>query len=151
MPASKHKVLFLCTGNYYRSRFAEMLFNAKATQTHLPWTASSRALGIEIGRNVNVGPISAHTIKALHQRGIELPADHRFPQQVSEEDLEQSDLVIAVKEAEHRPLLERLHPAWANRVEYWHVHDLDAATPEVALAELEQAIKALVQRLAASS
>ena len=25
-----HKLLFLCTGNYYRSRFAELLFNAMA-------------------------------------------------------------------------------------------------------------------------
>jgi protein-tyrosine phosphatase len=147
MPSPKRNVLFLCTGNYYRSRFAEMLFNVKAEEAHLPWHASSRALGIQMGRSVNVGPISSHTIKALQARGIQPPADHRFPQQVSEEDLAQSDLVIAVKEAEHRPLLQRLHPDWANRVEYWHVHDLDAATPEVALAELDKAVEALVQQL----
>ena len=35
-------VLFLCTGNYYRSRFAEVLFNSLAGKMGLPWKASSR-------------------------------------------------------------------------------------------------------------
>ena len=35
-------VLFLCTGNYYRSRFAESLFNSVAGKMGLPWRASSR-------------------------------------------------------------------------------------------------------------
>ncbi|MEJ7592066.1 MAG: low molecular weight phosphatase family protein, partial [Planctomycetaceae bacterium] len=30
-------VLFLCTGNYYRSRYAEILFNAKAEEMGLEW------------------------------------------------------------------------------------------------------------------
>ena len=34
-------VLFLCTGNYYRSRFAEILFNSVAGRMGLPWKASS--------------------------------------------------------------------------------------------------------------
>ena len=38
-------VLFLCTGNYYRSRFAEALFNSVARKMNLPWKASSRRPG----------------------------------------------------------------------------------------------------------
>jgi len=141
------QVLFLCTGNYYRSRFAEMIFNAQAEALALPWVAISRALRLEAGRCVNVGPISVHTVKAVGRHGIKPPIEYRFPQQVSAADLAESALIIAVKEAEHRPLLEKLHPQWADRVEYWHVHDLDAAVPEVALAQLEQAVAALVERL----
>jgi protein-tyrosine phosphatase len=43
MTASKHKtVLFLCTGNYYRSRYAEIYFNSVASKMELPWKATSR-------------------------------------------------------------------------------------------------------------
>jgi protein-tyrosine phosphatase len=38
------KILFLCTGNFYRSRFAEELFNHLARQKRLDWVADSRGL-----------------------------------------------------------------------------------------------------------
>jgi protein-tyrosine-phosphatase len=40
-------ILFLCTGNYYRSRFAEVLFNSVAGKMGLPWQAYSRGLALE--------------------------------------------------------------------------------------------------------
>ena len=40
-------VLFLCTGNYYRSRFAEILFDSVAVKMGLPWKASSRGLACD--------------------------------------------------------------------------------------------------------
>src|SRR5262245_31370231 len=49
-----YKLLFLCTGNYYRSRFAELLFNARAATHALPWQAFSRGLAIDKGVN-NIG------------------------------------------------------------------------------------------------
>ncbi len=51
------KILFLCTGNYYRSRFAEQLFNHLAIKRGLDWEANSRALALEKGTK-NVGAIS---------------------------------------------------------------------------------------------
>lgn len=39
-------VLFLCTGNYYRSRFAEIYFNALAAQRGSPWRADSRVAAV---------------------------------------------------------------------------------------------------------
>ncbi len=57
--------------------------------------------------------------------------------------------VVAVKEAEHRPLMKAKFPEWCDRVEYWHVHDLDCATPEHALPHLEQHVVQLLERLAA--
>jgi protein-tyrosine phosphatase len=40
-------ILFLCTGNYYRSRFAEELFNHHAERAGLYWVAQSRGLALE--------------------------------------------------------------------------------------------------------
>jgi len=62
-------VLFLCTGNYYRSRFAEVLFNALAREHGLPWRAESRGLALERGVN-NVGPMAASAVKALEAMGV---------------------------------------------------------------------------------
>ena len=38
-----------------------------------------------------------------------------------------------------------------NRVTYWHVHDIDAATPEDALREIEQRVHDLVAELKRST
>ena len=38
------RLLFLCTGNYYRSRYAEILFNAIASTIRLTWRADSCGL-----------------------------------------------------------------------------------------------------------
>jgi hypothetical protein len=45
--ARMNRILFLCTGNYYRSRFAEILFNWHARQRGLRWTADSRGLALD--------------------------------------------------------------------------------------------------------
>ncbi len=139
-------VLFLCTGNYYRSRFAEAVFNDLATRAGLDWQATSRGLALELGK-WNVGPISAHTRAALAARGLPVAEPARDPMACSAADLSGADRVVALKEAEHRPYLRDRHPGWADRVTYWHVHDLDRAGPEQALGELAALVSDLVEQL----
>ena len=143
MPSS---VLFLCTGNYYRSRFAEELFNHLAPKHQLEWSATSRALAIELGI-YNFGPISSHAVAALKELGIELEPPIRDPIQCSEADLGSAHRVIALKEAEHRPYLSQRYPSWPDKVEYWHIHDLDKATPAQALSEIARKVNELVAEL----
>src|SRR5262249_30731026 len=82
-----YKLLFLCTGNYYRSRFAELLFNAMAAHHALPWQAFSRGLALDRGVN-NIGPMSPFAIDALCTLGITSVGTERFPVQVEERDLQ---------------------------------------------------------------
>ena len=70
-----------------------------------------------------------------------------MPLAARKEDLAAARLVIAVKESEHRPYLSRLFPEWQDRVRYWHVHDLDAAPADLAMAEIESRVRALVNEL----
>jgi protein-tyrosine phosphatase len=140
-----HRVLFLCSGNYYRSRFAERLFNWLAEGAALPWRADSR--GLQVGLADNIGPISPYALAGLRAAGVPANGEARFPRQLSAADLLAAELVIAVKEIEHRPMLAHLFPCWAERIEYWHVHDLDYAKPEEALPVLERQVRALVARL----
>jgi len=137
-------VLFLCTANYYRSRFAEFYFNALAATRGLRWRAESRGLRLNLE---DYGPIYHQTVAWLAKRGIALPSSHRYPLPIQEDDLQAAHLIVAVKDAEHRPLLELKFPAWAERVEYWHVHDLDCAMPHEALPELAAKVEELVIRL----
>jgi protein-tyrosine phosphatase len=139
-------ILFLCTGNYYRSRFAELLFNHLARHNQLDWAATSRALALERGRG-NIGPISQDTVDALVEREIPLKEQFRYPIAVEENDLAIAGHIVAVKQDEHLPLLERKFPHWAERVEFWHVHDLDFAMPRQALLQIERNVRGLIRRL----
>jgi protein-tyrosine phosphatase len=141
-------VLFLCTGNYYRSRYAEILFNHRAAKLNLNWRAESRGLATEKGI-FNVGPISANTLQRLKTAGIACPTTARPPAQVSEADLAGAGLIIALKESEHRQMLEERYPTWPDRVEYWHVHDLDLATADEALTEITGLVDDLIWKLSA--
>src|SRR2546429_165152 len=120
-------VLFLCTGNYYRSWFAEVLFNSVAGKMGLPWWASSRGLALERGVN-NVGPMAVAAVQVLEALGVRaVEAVTRLPAQVTTDDLERAERVVALKQDEHLPLLQERFPAWAGKVEFWHVDD----APEV--------------------
>ena len=138
----KKNVLFLCTGNYYRSRFAEILFNSVAGKMGLPWISSSRGLALDPGVN-NVGPMSSLAVQLLETHGLGKSAEtQRFPVQVTEQDFQGAAWIVALQKAEHEPLLQERFPAWSERVEYWHVND-DA----VALGLIEREVMDLAARL----
>lgn len=141
-------VLFLCTGNYYRSRYAEILFNWKAQQLGLAWNADSRGLDPDPR---NPGPMSRDTMEALQKQGIPFDKHLRLPLTVNENDFQRAHHVVAVKEAEHRPLIQRNFPHWLERVEFWHVHDLDCSGPEWTIPHLDREVTALVEKLTAGS
>jgi protein-tyrosine phosphatase len=138
----ENTVLFLCTGNYYRSRFAEVLFNSVAGKMGLAWRASSRGLALERGVN-NVGPMEVSAVKALEARGLRAVAEFgRSPTQATVGDFEAARWIVALNEAEHLPLLKERFPGWAEKVEFWHVDD----DPEV-LDLIEREVMDLAARL----
>lgn len=138
-------ILFLCTGNYYRSRHAEIYFNAIHSRQGGSWRAISR--GLALMPENNPGPIAQVTIERLQHLGIPLPDPLPFPQDLCEADLASANRVVAVKEAEHRPLMMQRFPDWTHQVEYWHVHDIDCALPEQSLPQLEALVSELSHRL----
>jgi protein-tyrosine phosphatase len=100
---------------------------------------------------MNNGPISRHTLSCLASRGITSDICQRVPLAAVDADFAAAQRVIAVKEEEHRPLIEAQFAKWHDRVEYWQIHDLDCATPEEAIPQLEREVLKLLDRVAAAA
>ncbi len=138
------RVLFICTGNYYRSRFAEMLFNALASQKDLDWTADSR--GLEPGSS-NIGPVYPGVLDQLKKLGFPSLGEPRFPVRLERSDLLSADLIVAINEMEHRPLMSRRFGEWSDQTLYWDVPDLNLMSVEDAFATIERHVIELVHQL----
>lgn len=127
-PAPKKRVLFVCSGNYYRSRLAEILFNHEAGRAGLAWEAFSRGL-LKTGE---LRGLSEHAVAYL--KGAKLAhltgKPPRDPLVLEVEDLTDANLVIALCRAEHQPMIEQKFLALARalqkagRIRYWNIYDI---------------------------
>ena len=139
-------LLFVCTGNFYRSRHAEAFFNWHATRLDLPVRAFSRGLLTSLVADEPT-PISRDTERRLRELGIPLHLTGANPTQLRPEDLSRARRTIALKKDEHHAMMLQAHPEWADRIEYWTVHDIDYAHPDDALPQIEAKVLELIQGL----
>lgn len=142
-----NKILFLCTGNYYRSRYAELIFNWHATPIIANWKATSRGLDLVKGAN-NVGPISPAVSERLIQKGIPFSsAMIRPPIQAKQSDLKDSKLIVALQDSEHRYYIQKLFPDWENQVIFWNIPDVAPDIFYDPLHEIEVNIISLIDEI----
>lgn len=139
-------ILFLCTGNYYRSRFAELLFNHLAQQRGLEWRAGSAGLAVERGV-YNVGPIAPSVLAELRARSAHLPHNLPAPRQAQAQDFAAAQRIVALYEPEHRPLVEERFPSYANRVSYWQAPDVGELPASLGMAYIASRVQALLDEL----
>ena len=128
-----NRILFICTGNYYRSRFAEAVFNHHAELLRIPWIAFSRGLAVHLAE----GYLSPLILEALGERKIELRHTGTDRHQLSESDLLHSHRRIALDRNEHLAMMRAQFPDWADTIEYWDVPDILFQLPAKALSEIE--------------
>ncbi len=138
----RYAVLFICTGNYYRSRFAEALFNHLASESGSPLRAFSRGLMIH-AVPPEAGSISPHTLLRLRQLGIPASRTTQEANQIRDCDFDRADTTIVLDEEEHRPMLSEMLPHRESEVVFWSIADLHALDPETALALIEKAVREL--------
>jgi protein-tyrosine phosphatase len=145
--SEQQQILFLCTGNYYRSRFAEELFNHLARERALDWRADSAGLQVDYWRNHNPGTMSVYTVEMLEAMDIMPLGRNREERQFDPGELEAFARCIALSESEHKPMIERMHPELLDRIEFWRVEDLHLETADNALPLIVQAVEKLVGSL----
>lgn len=139
-------VLFICTGNFYRSRFAEAVFNHRAEELGLAERAVSRGLATHLVD----GDISPYTARALTERAIPLHRTSYTPTPLTVIDFTRARHVIALDDDEHRPMIAGRFPQFLPRVTFWSVSDLPGSSPEVALPTIERNVLELIERLRAA-
>jgi len=140
-------VLFLCTGNYYRSRFAEAWFNHLAGGEGLGWRATSAGLRIDAEQKTNVGPMSADAVTALEARGIDAGAHLTMPRAVRAADLMTADVVVGMLREEHEPMIRAAFAGDAVRVTYWDIRDVRPSAAYDPMAEVDRRVRGLIARL----
>jgi protein-tyrosine phosphatase len=138
-------VLFVCTGNFYRSRFAEAIFKTHASSGDL--TASSRGLDTSKPRDTGLSPLVVDELKRLK---IPLDVVAGYPRQLKREDLDAADVVVLLDGREHVPMLQKQFPQVdMTKVRQWSVQDVPAMAASDAFAEITRQVDLLVAELGA--
>ncbi|MES2307522.1 MAG: low molecular weight phosphatase family protein [Verrucomicrobiota bacterium] len=137
------KCLFICTGNYYRSRYAEAIFNYHALKNGLMWNAFSRGLAIHLAK----GDLAKQTREMLEEKLIPLSMTGETRVQIHEHDFHVAEKVIALQHHEHYPMMASKFPLWADKIEYWDVADIEFVSARLALMRIEQLALKLVEEL----
>ena len=137
-------VLFICTGNFYRSRHAEAVFNWHAHRAGLAIRAFSRGLLTSMVADEPTR-LSPNTARRLAELGIGEHLTAPEPIQLSEADLVRAGRAIALRKDEHWGMVRRAHPEWVDRIEYWDVRDIDELGSEHALPAIERQVVELVR------
>lgn len=142
---SKQIVLFLCTGNFYRSRYAEALFNHQADCTGINWQAKSKGFRPHLAKE----DLSHWAVERLEEHHVPVSGTSSKPAKLTSFDLAESSLVIALYEAEHAPMIREQFPRWTDRICYWNIPDIDITPPVLALAKIEHEVETLIDQLSA--
>jgi len=162
------RVLFVCTGNFYRSRLAEILFNHYAKAMGLDWEADSRGLAKKMVHRGISPSVKSYLEASPHGAPTEEP---RNPIALSVDDILKFDLIVLLNKTEHHPELEKRSQTLvrslqdAGKLRSWNVYDLAGEAnfflrligwqksrpgqpPESAMEHIDFAVRLLVEDLA---
>jgi len=104
------KILFVCTGNSYRSPVAEALL--KKIQGDLE---------VESAGTQPAGMIATNAKKFLERENA-LEKLKRMPEGIDQKNLEKYDLIVAMKQNHKNEILRRF-PQMEDRIEIWNIDD----------------------------
>jgi len=119
------QILFVCTGNWFRSKFAETYLRSKGYTNVI-------SRGIDVNNNKykeirKLQKINKCVKKKLKQlKLIKFYNYNIVPTQLSNSDIKRSRITIAMDKKEHRKAIKSTFSKYSNNVIYWDISDVDA-------------------------
>ena len=124
------KVLFVCTANIHRSRFAEEAFNYLCeihNKNHHAFSA-----GLRVG-DYSARKIYYPALKNLKAFNIVPLRPNDLSKHIKDVELEDYDKIICMDEIEHKPMVDS-DPQFSNyNFEYWNITDIPKVDSDVSL------------------
>jgi len=131
------KILFVCTGNSYRSPVAEALL--KKVRGNLE---------VESAGTQPAGMIAPNAKKFLERENA-LEKLKRTPEGMHQKNLEDYDLIVAMKQNHKNEILRR-YPQMADRIEVWSIDDpiyLPYGSDEEVFEEIKRKVMELAESI----
>ena len=124
------KILFVCTANIYRSRFAEEVFNSLAINRGASLRAFSA--GLKVGE-YTTRKIYYPALEQLERYNITPQRENDLSTHIDELDLDEYDKIICMDEPEHRPMVEQNMNLKGREVVYWNIVDIPEEESRISL------------------
>ena len=139
-----HNILFVCTANIFRSRFAEEVFNFLAAEERIP--AKAFSAGLKVGE-YHVKKIYRPALEQLTKFNIKPKRPNELSVHINEVQLSKYDQLICMDEADHKPMV--LSNSKLNDInfEYWDIIDEPKVQSDISLPICFSKVKELVDGL----
>ena len=134
------KVLFVCTANIHRSRFAEEVFNYLSEKNKK--SSSAFSAGLRVG-DYNFRKIYYPALDNLEKFNILPKRADELSVHINNIDLNQYDRLICMDKNEHKPMIQSDPYLSTFKFEYWDITDMPKVDSNISLPKCYKQVESL--------
>ena len=139
-----NNILFVCTGNIFRSRFAEEVFNHLCKINGVDATAFSA--GLQVGR-YNQRKIYRPAMNELERLKIEPLRSNEDSVHINDIDVSIYDQIICMDEEEHKSMVRSNELLSGFTLQYWNIVDMPKVPSDISLPKCYKKVETLIDQL----
>ena len=139
-----NSILFVCTGNIFRSRFAEEVFNHLRKINGVDATAFSA--GLQVGR-YKQRKIYWPAMNELERLKIEPLRSNEDSVHINDIDVSIYDQIICMDEEEHKPMVRSNELLSGFNFKYWNIVDMPKVSSDISLPKCYKKVETLIDQL----
>ena len=139
-----YNILFVCTGNIFRSRFAEEVFNHLCKINGVDATAFSA--GLQVGR-YKQRKIYWPAMNELERLKIEPLRSNEDSVHINDIDVSIYDQIICMDEEEHKPMVRSNELLSGFIFQYWNIVDMPKVPSDISHPRCYKKVETLIDQL----